>query len=474
MNRWVLPALLMVAIAAPAEARLQVQSRGPRASTAAARFRQALAGAGVQSGTLIVRVRRGRPRWSVSVRYVGPGGRPVTQVFRVRHGRISPGQAGAFARRARATLRGGGSRPPGPAPAPPRQPAPKPPTPQPTPPTPQPTPPTPQPTPPTPQPAAPAPRPTAPAPRPAAPAPRPAPAPQPTPAPAPPASAGDDNLGFEVGGPAPEKGAPPPVAEYRPKQRTEAAVAGKPRTAGRMPRNRLFARLSAGVGLAWRRFLLDAETAAMNFESGVFSQLSVQAELFPLELVTASPVARLGLRMGYAHSAGLSTDLPEQKASLSTSIARIWGGLLYRLPRFRDPRLPRFDVRVGFAHTGFEVNEGPEVTIDIQDLSLTAFAAGASVAVFFKRYLGVELGGEYRTVLRVRSEFMAPYDTRPGALQGFHVSGALLGRVFGGLGYRGSVSAERFFGNLPALASEAELKVRDWTVCADVALTYEM
>ena len=445
----------MVCVAAPAAARLRVQQRGPRAATVAVRFRQALAAAGVQSGALVIHVRRGRPRWSISVRYVGPGGRPVTQVFRVRNGRVSPGQASAFARRARATLRGGGPRPPAPAPAP------KPPTA---------TPPAPQ---PTPQPAAPQP---APAPQP--PAPRPTPAPQPpAPAPAPPrppASTGDDNLGFEVGDPAPADSTPPPVAEYRPKQPTEAAVAGKPRARGRMPRNRLFARLSAGVGLAWRRFLLDAETAAMNYESGVFSQLSLEAELFPLELVTASPIARLGLRMGYAHSAGLSTDLDQPKASLSTSISRIWGGLLYRLPRFRDPRLPRFDVRVGFAHTGFEVNEDPEVAITVHDLSLTEFAAGASVAVFFKRYLGVELGGEYRTVLRVRSEFMTPYDTRPGALQGFHVTGALRGRVFGGLGYRGSVSAERFFGNLPALASEAELKVRDWTVCADVALTYEM
>lgn len=232
----------------------------------------------------------------------------------------------------------------------------------------------------------------------------------------------------------------------------------------------MLAALGAGVGLAWRRFLLDAHSAAMNYESGVFSQLSVQGDLFPLQLLTASPVARLGLRLSYASSAGLSTEQADGQDSLATSISRIWAGLTYLLPRFRDPRLPRVDLRAGVAHTGFSVDDNPLV----KDLALTAFAAGATVTVMFKRYLGVELGGEYRVLLRVRSDFMQPFETKPGGLQGFNVAGGLRGRVVGGLGYRAAMSAERMMGDLDALDGAAVLKVRDWTVCADLALTYEL
>ena len=447
----------LLALPSPSLAALRVSQRGPRAGTVAVRFRQAFAAAKVRSGRLGIHVRRGRPAWIVTVRYTPPGGRPVVQVIRARHGRVSYAQALTIARRAAAALRGGGRPRPGKPNKPEKPDKPEPDEPD--------------------QPAAP----PAPTPRPAQPppaAPQPAPAPQPSPPPASPGG-GDDDLGFEVGKQAPKR--PDDIPVYRPHaERAERAeieraeVRKRPSArAGRMPRDRAVARLGAGVGMAWRRFLLDAQTAAMNYESGLFSQLSIEGELFPLQLLTASAIARLGVRLSYAQSAGLSTELEDSEAdSLSTSIARIWAGLVYLLPRFRDARLPRFDLRAGIAHTGFSVDDNPAATV--QDLSLTAFAAGATITVMFKRYLGVELGAEYRVLLRVRSDFMAPYETRPGGLQGFNVTGGLRGRVVGGLGYRATMGAERFVGDLPALDTGAVLKVRDWTVCADLALTYEM
>jgi len=237
------------------------------------------------------------------------------------------------------------------------------------------------------------------------------------------------------------------------------------------PLKRAVVRLGAGVGLAWRRFLLDAEVTAMNFESGLHSQLFVEGEAYPLHLVTSSALAQIGLRVSYTHSAGLSTEQDDVDAeSLSTSMGRLWAGLVYRVPRFREPRLPRLDLRVGLVHATFEVAENPNV----QDLSLTAFAAGGTMTVLFKPWLGFELGGEYRTLLRARSPFLEPYETKPAGLQGFNVVGGLLGKVVGGLGYRGTVVAERFVGDLPALETDGVLKVRDWYVCGNLALTYEL
>jgi hypothetical protein len=311
----------------------------------------------------------------------------------------------------------------------------------------------------------------------------PPPAQTPAPAPAKPPATGDDSLGFEVDDsqPKPKKPAAPPpkkqqkvaeykpgsddIAEYKPKARSPRR---EPRVA-KAPRDRMVAYLGAGLGLAWRRFLLDAVSSAVNFESGVYSQISIQGEVFPLQLMTRSLIARLGLRLAYDHSAGLTTET-DQGESLSTSNSRLWIGLTYLLPRFRNPRLPRLDLRMGLAHTGYDVDDNSVV----QDFSVTAFAAGATVTVMFKRYMGIELGGEYRAMLRVRSDFMTPFETGPGALQGFHAAGGVRGRVIGGLGYRAAVSAERFVGDLPALQGENVLHVRDWTVSADVALTFQM
>jgi len=464
--RLVLVPVVLGALTSPAQGRLRVQSRGPRSATAAARIAAAFRKAGVKVGTLNIHVRRGTPLWSTTIRYVAPGRPPMVHVIRARHGRINGAQAAAAARRALASLKGRRR-------APRRRPPPgddiK-------------------------VEAEEVPKAAAPdrgaqrEERAREPAPAPAPAPPPAPASKPPAAATDDSLGFEVDDapPRPKKPAPPPekkpekkeqvatstpgsddgVAEYKPE-----APARPRRRAGvaKVPRGRVVAYLGAGLGLAWRRFLLDAVSSAVNFESGVFSQISIHGDVFPLQLVTRSFFARLGLRLAYAHSAGLTTET-DQGESLSTENSRLWAGLTYLVPRFRNPRLPRFDLRVGVAHTGYDVDDNTQV----QDFSVTAFAAGATVTVMFKRYMGIELGGEYRTLLRVRSDFMAPFETGPGALQGFHAAGGVRGRVIGGLGYRAAVSAERFVGDLPALQGENVLQVRDWTVSADVALTFQM
>jgi hypothetical protein len=285
---------------------------------------------------------------------------------------------------------------------------------------------------------------------------------------------GDDTLGFEVATasrkPKTRKSAAPKVRRVR--ASAEPRVEKKLRWGG-WPRKLPVARLGAGMGLAWRRFLLDATSAAMNFESGVFSQVAVVGEVYPLPLVTSSRYALLGVRLEYAHSAGLDADPDPDGDSgerLATTINRFWGGLTYMVPRFRNQRLPRLDLRVGLAHMGFGVPDNPTV----QDVSFTTFAAGATMVVLFKPYLGMELGGEYRMMLRARSDFINPYQASPGGLQGFNVVGGLQGKVLAGLGYRVSITGERLVGDLPALDSDASLKVRDWYVCAAMALTYEM
>lgn len=450
----------------PAEAAVRVKSRGPRSATAARTLKGALAKAGVRHAVVQIRVRRGRP-WTISVRVFRPGGgRPVlSRVVPCRRGRLSWGVALGLARRAARALKGGKARqpkrreppikvedpgvedqpPPEPAPAqPPEEPTDQPPPEEPPPETKAPD----QPPPPE----------TVEQEQPAA---------QPAPA-----STDDENLGFEVS----KKPARPRADEDK-----EPGVKIKKRRKRRGRRRdleRVVVRVGAGFGMAWRRFMLDTQVEtgpAVKYTTGLYSQLFVHGEAYPLHLLTRTKaLGNLGIRLGYAHSAGLDTELYDskgEKQSLPTSIDRFWGGLNYLLPRFSNPRLPRFELRVGLAHMGFDVDDNPMV----DDLSFTSLAAGGQMVIpVWRRWIEVEIDAEYRMLLRSRSIAMRSYLTKTAGLQGFAAVAGLMGKVIGDLGYRAGVTVERFIGDLPSLDGGFDLLVRDWYVSADLALTYEM
>ena len=433
---------------------LRVTARGPRSATIAARLREALLQAGVRAATVMVSTRRSRPRWHVSIRILRPDSADVVaaQAIAARGGEVPGSALAQVAKRAAAALSAPGEKKP-----PEKKPPEKPPD-----------------TPPAevapgepeePQPAPPKPPPAKPAPPPAK--------------PAPPAKPQDEDLGFD--GPSTAPKAKPPASsaaaddlgfnvaeDKRPAARPPVVV-----RRDEPPPNRLVVRAGVGVGLAMRHFLLDVPGAFTDYETGVYSQLSVEGELYPLQLVTANPIALLGVRLAYAHSAGLNTEIEQSgtpASSYATSIQRIWGGLIYTLPRFRPRYAPRLWVRTGIAHFGFEVTDNAKVG----GLSLTTYAAGGGFALPLWRYIMPEASCEYRILLRGRSSVFDPYRVDPAALQGFTLDAAIRGTVIGGLGYKLSFTYERFRGELAALASADALAVRDQYLAGELALTYEL
>jgi hypothetical protein len=294
------------------------------------------------------------------------------------------------------------------------------------------------------------------------------PAEQPAPAP----QADDENLGFEVSKkpakPRSDDGVGEPVIKIK-----------KRRKRGRgKDLERVVVRVGAGFGMAWRRFMLDSQVEtgpAVKYTTGLYSQLFVHGEAYPLHLLTRTKaLGNLGIRMAYAHSAGLDTEIYDSKGvkkSLPTSIDRFWGGLNYLLPRYSNPRMPRFELRLGLAHMGFDVDDNPMV----DDLSFTSLAAGGQIVIpIWRRWIEAEVDAEYRMLLRSRSIAMRKYMTKTAGIQGFAAVAGLAGKVVGDLGYRAGVTVERFIGDLPSLDGGFDLLVRDWYISADLALTYEM
>ena len=486
--RAVLLITLSLALASPGEAALKVTRQGPRSGTIGGKIRAALFKAGVRHGRVVVKVRRGRRVWSVSVRLYKPGkrGAVFSGALRARRGRLSWAAANSLARRAAAAYRRGASRrePPvkvvdpdadgdddkddgdvevtdpdadkadeeKPAPRPEPRPAPQP------------------------QPAGdadsegnddvPTYKPKGEQPKPAADADDAgeAPTPQPTVAQTDPKPM-DEDLGFEVGKESGGEGETTKIKK-RSKRKRRAARSDE-------SDDRVVVRAHAGLGLAWRRFLLDAQDDAVNYETGIFSQFFFRTEIYPLHLITRSGIADVGIRFAYAHSAGLKSEVEKGGSlneSINTNIVRVWGGLNWRLPRFSSPGMPRIELRLGIAHMDFAV-EG----IEALDTSFTAMAAGGSIVVpIWRRWIEATLDAEYRMLVRSRSVSLQPYMVKTASIQGFNLEGGLCGKVFGNLGYRATVTAERFLGDLTSLNGGADMLVRDWYISTDLALTYEM
>jgi hypothetical protein len=269
----------------------------------------------------------------------------------------------------------------------------------------------------------------------------------------------DDDLGFQV------------VETIKLKKKRPAKKKATLKVSARLDKDapkEVMVRLNAGMGLAWRRFLLDQTSTVMHYETSVYSQLFASGEIYPLHLVTRSALARLGLRLGYAHSAGLTTVLKD--ASLTTSMKRIWGGLNYILPRLSHPHAPRMELRLGLAQMGFDVQQHPQLS----SLSVVCMAVGGSAVVPFTSFVMASVAGEYRMLVGARSPMLEPFQIKSAGLHGLSMEGGVQGKIAAGLGYRAWVTYEQLAGDLPALSTDSALRVHDWFASFDLALTYEM
>lgn len=490
MRIW-LPIVLLLALPSPAAA-LRVTGEGPRAGGAVDLLRKALARAGVKRATVKVRMRRRPGAWQVTVTVYKTGSaRPVlVRVLRAHHGQLKANAAMGLARAAAKALRIRTRRPRRVTRRRPRRRV---------------------------RAARRVPKPVVvrdeplakPAPVAAAPAPAaPAPAPTPTtvaavPRPAPPKSAAAD-LGFEVPSarrdPPAHRDPDPPARRAVSRLETPRRVArahGDDRDDPPTPRARLRARsdddddddaprrsrrayvasyvdplleFDVGLALAWKNHSLTESDTATNYRSGVHSQFQMTMELLPFRLTNVRALHWLGLRLGFGHSAGLSTATSTGQ-EIGTSVNCYWGGLVARLPRWRGPFAPQFSLHFGLALNDFSLLE----QTDLKDFMVSELAVGGAVLVPLHKLARLRFAAEYRALVGASSDQLASHRVSVGSAQGFRMHAELRGRIIFGLGYSANFAFERIRGLLEPLGSGgSQLELVDSLMTVGVALTYEI
>lgn len=102
----------------------------------------------------------------------------------------------------------------------------------------------------------------------------------------------------------------------------------------------------------------------------------------------------LGVRLGFGHSAGLTTATTDGR-EIGTSVNCYWGGLVARLPRWRGPYAPQFSLHFGLALNDFSLLE----QTDLQDFMVSELAAGGAVLVPLHKLARLRFSAEYRALV---------------------------------------------------------------------------
>lgn len=249
-----------------------------------------------------------------------------------------------------------------------------------------------------------------------------------------------------------------------------APAAGARRRLPRAEAGRVF-RLEVGAGFGSRAFSLETGASGVDYDSGLHAQINGAAELYLLRLITDSAISGLGLRVSFATSAGLQSNLDSvDGSSVATAVQSLWAGLSYAVPPFASRWAPRLEARLGAAQNWFAVDQNPTVS----DLSLTSLAMGGGLRLPLASYLIPGLAAEYRAVVSARSAMFDPYQVSAGGLQGVLLEGTVRGAVGKGFGYRLYLGLEWLWGTFPHAFSGAGLSVADRTFSGGALLTYEL
>ena len=234
--------------------------------------------------------------------------------------------------------------------------------------------------------------------------------------------------------------------------------------------------VNVGLALAWKEHYFLTTTEATRYSSGAHSQFIMGANVYPFRLTHVSALHWLGLRLRFAHSAGLSTLVTDPQAAgsvreVGTDISCYWGGFVGRIPRWHGRHAPQLSIFFGIAINDFSVLEQTDIT----DFMVTELAAGGAVFLPIHRLLRLRVSGEYRALAGASSAALVQHRVSVGSAHGFHIDADVTGRIIHGLGYGVIFTYERLRGSLAPLgASESPLDLGDSLLTIGAMLTYEI
>ncbi|MBW2731207.1 MAG: hypothetical protein JRH20_02375 [Deltaproteobacteria bacterium] len=198
-------------------------------------------------------------------------------------------------------------------------------------------------------------------------------------------------------------------------------------------RPRGWVQLSAAFGFAKRSYTLEAQTATNNreYDGGLYPEVTLALETYPLLLATTGPLTGLGLGATFTHHLSISTTQEASSEAVDSSSMELLFDLRYRWLFSDTPSGPVAYGLVGYGMRSFDLADNPTLTT----FSYQFF----NIALGGRMPLGTELialEAEFslRPILKAGQEAVEAFGERSGGL-GLGIRTGLSGRLTMGLFY---------------------------------------
>ncbi|MCC6751568.1 MAG: hypothetical protein IT371_28205 [Deltaproteobacteria bacterium] len=171
--------------------------------------------------------------------------------------------------------------------------------------------------------------------------------------------------------------------------------------------------VSVALGLSTRNYELAGANPDQNsrYDGGMFPELTIRGELYPLVPFMDNFARNLGLGLTYARHISISTKLPSGDSDVSTSSQEFLMDLRVRWAFWDSVTSPALTAFVGFGMRDFSLG---------QNTVLTSFAykfarfGVAALVPFGTPLIAGELGADARPIFSIGQEAVDAYGVRSG------------------------------------------------------------
>jgi len=185
--------------------------------------------------------------------------------------------------------------------------------------------------------------------------------------------------------------------------------------------------LSVGMGLAFRRYVLegtDANVEPDKYEGGMYPEFTIRADIYPMAPFVRGLASGVGVGVTYTRHLSITTkpkDTPDE--SVDTTSQELLADLKWRWVILDSPTSPSVIVGAGFGMRDFTLAQNTILTsFNYQFLRFGL----DGVVPLFTPLVAVTVGFDVRPLLTVGEEAVSAFGSKTGGL-GFSVRGGLSG-----------------------------------------------
>lgn len=192
--------------------------------------------------------------------------------------------------------------------------------------------------------------------------------------------------------------------------------------------------LSVGLGVASRSTELvgqDPSTAPNKYEGGMYWELTVRGDIYPMVPFVRGFARNFGLGVGYCRHLSISTKPKDSDESVSTTSTELLLDLRYRWVFSQRPTSPLVSIFAGYGMRDFDLGENDT----LRSFNYRFFRVGVEGAVPITTPLvAITAGFDARPLLAAGPETVDSYGDRSGGFA-WSVRGGLSGKLDFGVFY---------------------------------------